>query len=47
MPLEGAYGERRLEGITVVPLKREVAPPLAARHLAGHDARDERGRRAL
>ena len=39
MPLEGAYGERPLEGITVVSLEQEVAPPFATRHLADHGAR--------
>ncbi len=37
---------RLLEGVTVVPLEREVAAPFATRQLADRGARDERGRRA-
>jgi hypothetical protein len=45
VPLKGAY-DGTLEGITVVPLLQEVAPPSATRQLADHGVRDERGRRA-
>ena len=46
MSLPRSCAMRPLEGITVVPLEREVAAPFAACRLADRNMRDERGRRA-